>query len=120
MGLVEHWIPDVEVDDNARCNIFLSSFKTSSKLLLILLNQVGSRPGIWSRSLCLTRGLKEGSMLSILEQALSTGYNVGVLNPNTNSVALLGNMKRIPIANSSKGCVDAACHCSCLVYTRFG
>jgi len=38
LGLVEHWIPDAE--EESRCNIFLSSLDVSTKLLLILQNQV--------------------------------------------------------------------------------
>ena len=38
LGLAEHWIPDV--DEEARCNIFLSNIYTANKLLLILQNQV--------------------------------------------------------------------------------
>ena len=38
MGLIEHWIPDVE--DEARCSIFMSNLDHSNKLLMILQNQV--------------------------------------------------------------------------------
>ena len=101
MGLAEHWIPDNE--DEARCNIFMSDLSTSTKLLIILQNQVclfvfyfvncvwlrpqvGSKPGLWSRSLCLTKGLHVGGMITAIERAISAGYAVAVLNPNTNSV----------------------------------
>jgi hypothetical protein len=85
LGLSEHWIPDN--DDEARCNIFMSDLTTSKKLLIILQNQVGSKPGLWSRSLCLTKGVHVGSMLTAIERAISAGYAVAVLNPNTNSVS---------------------------------
>mmetsp|Transcript_26718 Transcript_26718/g.86513 ORF Transcript_26718/g.86513 Transcript_26718/m.86513 type:complete len:229 (+) Transcript_26718:78-764(+) len=98
LGLLEHWIPDA--DDHARCNIFVSNIDTADKLLVILQNQVGSKPGIWSRSLCLSSGLAVGSMLDAIERALDLGYAVAVLNPNTNSVSLPGHKTRIPIANS--------------------
>jgi len=84
LGLAELWIPDNEYE--ARCNIFMSDLNTSTKLLIILQNQVGSKPGLWSRSLCLTRGLHAGSMIAAIEHAVSSGYAVAVLNPNTNSV----------------------------------
>lgn len=62
--------------------------------------QVGSKPGIWSRSLCLSKGLEVGSMINAVECALSAGYAVGILNPNTNSVTLGPGKERIPIVNS--------------------
>jgi hypothetical protein len=86
LGLVEHWIPDS--DDDARCNIFVSDLSAATKLIVILQNQVGSKPGLWSRSLCLMKGLRDGSMLTAIEQALRSGYAIAVLNPNTNSVTL--------------------------------
>jgi len=86
LGLVEHWIPDSE--DEARCNIFTSDLSSSTRLLVILQNQVGSKPGLWSRSLCLTRGLHVGSMLTAIKHAISAGFAVAVLNPNTNSVGI--------------------------------
>mmetsp|Transcript_21890 Transcript_21890/g.68550 ORF Transcript_21890/g.68550 Transcript_21890/m.68550 type:complete len:188 (+) Transcript_21890:44-607(+) len=98
LGLVEHWIPDAE--EEARCNIFVSNLDSPSKLLLILQNQVGSKPGIWSRSLCLTQGLEVGSMLSTIERALNHDFAVVVLNPNTNSVYSIEKSQRIPIPNS--------------------
>ena len=95
-GLVEHWIPDAE--DDARCNIFLTPLDKATKLLVILQNQVGSKPGVWSRSLCLSQGLKAGSMMECIERGLRLGYAVAILNPNTNSVTVGG--ERMPIANS--------------------
>mmetsp|Transcript_5547 Transcript_5547/g.17493 ORF Transcript_5547/g.17493 Transcript_5547/m.17493 type:complete len:614 (-) Transcript_5547:923-2764(-) len=98
LGLLEYWLPDA--DEEARCNIFASDLHHASKLLVILHNQVGSKPGIWSRSLCLSHGLKVGSMIDAIQRALEFGYAVCVLNPNTNSVAIPGSARRIPIANS--------------------
>jgi len=49
-------------------------------------NAVGARPGLWSRSLALSHGLKHGSMLPAVERALAEGYGVIVLNANSNSV----------------------------------
>ena len=58
--------------------------------------QVGSKPGLWSRSLCLMKGLGDGSMLTAIERALSAGYAVAVLNPNANSVgSVLARLGRI-------------------------
>ena len=84
LGLVEHWIPDEAA--SARCNIFISNLTVCTKLLIILQNQVGSKPGLWSRSLCLKKGLQTGSMLKAVEKAISEGYGVAILNPNANSV----------------------------------
>ena len=82
-----------------------SSFYTiryalTGNLLSMFDYKVGSKPGIWSRSLCLSHGLKAGSMLDGIRHALTCGYAVCVLNPNTNSVAIPGSATRIPIANS--------------------
>jgi serum/glucocorticoid-regulated kinase 2 len=98
LGLIEHWIPDVE--EEARCNIFISDLAHSTKLLIILQNQVGSKPGLWSRSLCLAKGLHAGGMLTTIQRALCAGFAVAVLNPNTNSVCCSCDGRRRPIANS--------------------
>jgi len=79
----------------------MSDLTLATKLIIIIQNQVGSRPGVWSRSLCLTRGLHVGGMVTAIERAKSAGFAVAVLNPNTNSVASpQGKYKRQPIANS--------------------
>jgi len=98
LGLMEYWIPDGE--DSARCKIFTSDLTSCTKLLIILQNQVGSKPGLWSRSLCLSRGLHAGSMLTAIERATSAGYAVAVLNPNTNSVGSTLQGHKRPIVNS--------------------
>lgn len=98
LGLIEHWLPDNE--DEARCKIFTSDLSASTKLVIMLQNQVGSKPGIWSRSLCLSQGLHAGSMLDAIERAKSEGYAVAVLNPNTNSVGSMRDGSKMPIANS--------------------
>jgi len=63
-----------------------ADWMTASKLLLIIQNSSGSMLGIFSRSLCLEQGLSKGSMLPYVERAISLGYAVLILRPNTNSV----------------------------------
>ena len=104
MGFAEHFIG---VDDDAKCAIFCSAgWEAAPKLLLVLQNAVGSRPGLWSRSLCVSHGLGAGSMLPCLERALAEGYGVLVLNPNANSCEVApaepgGKPARKPIQDSS-------------------
>ena len=47
-------------------------------------NGSGSLLGIWSRSLCLQKGLRAGSAISYVEEALQAGYEVLLLRPNRN------------------------------------
>lgn len=43
-------------------------------------------PGIWSRSLCVEKGLQVGSMLPFFVKAIQLGIGVIVFNPNVNNV----------------------------------
>ena len=71
MGFAEHFIG---VDDDAKCAIYCSSgWEAAPKVLLVLQNAVGSCPGVWSRSLCISHGLAFGSMIPCLERALGEG-----------------------------------------------
>eukprot|EP00624_Nannochloropsis_granulata_P001196 evm.model.NODE_15513_length_34403_cov_16.618464.2 len=95
--LVQHWIPASEDDTPAKCDILLSrNWETAPKLLVILQNHVGSQLGMWSRSTCMAKGLRAGSMLPFLEQAHEGGYAVIVCNPNLNSVAVDGQKLAVP------------------------
>ena len=101
MGFQCHAIPEVEAE--AKCCIYMSSnWSIAPKLLLILQNQVGSKPGLWSRSLCLSHGLSTGSMLPCLTRALADGFGVVIFNPNANSVPCTdGGPGRSPIEGSA-------------------
>jgi len=89
MGFHEKWIPHEEAE--AKCPIYCTEgWESAPKLLVVIINQVGSQAGLWSRSLCFSHGLKSGSMLEYLQHAIDAGYAVMVLNPNSNSVTLPG------------------------------
>ena len=78
LGLVQEFLPDA--DSTAKCAIFVSEgWESEDKLLLILQNAVGARPGLWSRSLCLSHGLTKGSMLPCVERARAEGMGVVIL-----------------------------------------
>ena len=78
LGLVQEYLPDA--DSAARCAIFVSEgWENDEKLLLVLQNAVGARPGLWSRSLCLSHGLTKGSMLPCVERARAEGMGVVIL-----------------------------------------
>ena len=84
-GFVAVPIPD---EDAAASTTILVSpdWQTASKLLIIIQNASGSLMGIFSRSLCLDKGLSKGSMLEYIQRARSVGYAVMILRPNTNTV----------------------------------
>lgn len=85
--MVEAWIPSD--DTQIKCDILLSrNYETADKLLVLVQNHVGSQMGMWSRSTCLSEGLRKGSMIPILEMAEEKGYGVIILNPNTNSITI--------------------------------
>lgn len=97
-NLVQQWIPP-PCDDGtaARCDILVSAeWQTAAKLLIILQNNVGSQLGVWSRSICVSKGLRAGSTLSFLEKAYEAGYAVVICNPNLNSVTVDGGKVAIP------------------------
>ena len=98
--LVQHWIPAGEEDTPAKCDVLLSrNWETAPKLLVVLQNHVGSQLGMWSRSTCVAKGLRAGSMLPFLEQAHQGGYAVIVCNPNLNSVVVDG--KKLAVSASA-------------------
>lgn len=88
MGFESIPIPDDDSVDIPQTTILASAdWRTKPKLLLILQNQSRSCMGLFSRSTALTEGLSRGSMLPYIERAVSDGYAVLILRPNTNSVA---------------------------------
>lgn len=85
--LRQRWIPSES--SPARCDILLSpNWDSCETLVLVLQNQVGAQPGIWSRSACVSQGLRKGSMLSLLEGCKAAGYGWIIANANCNSVVL--------------------------------
>ena len=68
----------------ARAPIFFSeNYEQKEKLLVIIQGSGrGLKPGIWSRTLCMTEGLNMGSMLPQIQMALHHDYAVIILNPN--------------------------------------
>jgi hypothetical protein len=80
-------IPIPGEDSNPATSILASAdWHTAQKLLLIINNASGSLMGIFSRSLCLEKGLSKGSMLPYIERAISAGYGILILRPNANSI----------------------------------
>lgn len=106
-------IPIPNEDSNPSTSILASpDWMTATKLLLIIQNASGSMMGIFSRSLCLEQGLTKGSMLPYIERAVSAGYGVLILRPNTNSVMheVAGERpKKIPIKGSESPEIHALC-----------
>eukprot|EP01080_Neovahlkampfia_damariscottae_P001721 gene1721-490_t len=72
------------VDTKKTNNIFLSkdALTNENKLLVIIQGSGAVRPGQWARSLCINDSLHTGACLDYIEQAISEGYAVMVLNPN--------------------------------------
>ena len=102
-NLVETWIPSDDVP--AKCDILMSQdWDTAPKLLVLLQNHVGSQIGLWSRSTCLQKGIRKGSMIPFLEHARAEGFAVIICNPNLNSVMVKdkdGNPEKKLIRDSS-------------------
>ena len=71
----------------AQCPIFTSTEFASKECLLFIIQGSGRglEPGIWSRTLCMKKGLSVGSMLPQLNKAKQAGYGVVVTNPNAQS-----------------------------------
>lgn len=91
-GFVPLTIP--QEDATATTTILASpDWQTAKKLLVIIQNASGSLMGIFSRSLCLDKGLSKGSMLNYVKRARDANYAVMILRPNTNSVMTESNQK---------------------------
>ena len=73
--------------------------------------------GIFSRSLCLEKGINKGSMLPYVSRAISSGYAVILMRPNTNSVLVpvedeatpTARFKKVPIPGSESPDIHALC-----------
>ncbi|CAM9932770.1 unnamed protein product, partial [Discosporangium mesarthrocarpum] len=75
-------------------------WRSSHHLLLVVAGGRGSKPGVWSRSACLSLGLGMGSMIPFLATAGREGYGVIVTNPVNNFVVRYEGEK-VPIDGSS-------------------
>ena len=58
------------------------NWKSAQVLVVLVPNQTGCPPGIWSRSLCMEQGLRFGSMLPYIDRAVKRDYAVVVCNPD--------------------------------------
>ena len=67
-------IPVPEEDSEISTSIVASSdWQTNKKLFIIIQNASGSMLGIFSRSLCMDKGLTKGSMLGYIKKARDMG-----------------------------------------------
>jgi hypothetical protein len=98
--LQQRWIPSE--NSPARCDILLSpNWDSCETLVLVLQNQFGAQPGVWSRSACVSQGLRKGSMLSLLQGCKAAGYGWIIANANCNSVVLEKGRGKEPIEGSA-------------------
>ena len=99
LGFEQIAIPLVaDCEECPRSSIFATKGCLSADNLLIIFPSASTLPGIWSRSLCIEKGLQAGmflhfshfigTMLPFFVKALSLGLGVIVLNPNVNSVRI--------------------------------
>ena len=99
LGFEQIAIPLVaDCEECPRSSIFATKGCLSADNLLIIFPSASTMPGIWSRSLCIEKGLQAGrgphfssvlgTMLPFFVKALSLGLGVIVLNPNVNSVRI--------------------------------
>ena len=78
----------VDCENCPRSSIFATKGCLSCDSLLLIIPSSGTMPGIWSRSLCIEKGLQVGTMLPFFVKAAQLGIGVIVFNPNVNSVRL--------------------------------
>lgn len=99
LGFEQIAIPLVaDCEEGPRSSIFATKGCLTADNLLIIFPSASTLPGIWSRSLCIEKGLQAGTnfrarsflgtMLPFFVKALSLGLGVIVLNPNVNSVRI--------------------------------
>lgn len=85
-----------------RSSIFATKGCLSADNLLVIIPSAGTMPGLWSRTLCIEKGLqigggfpctsRLGTMLPFFIKAINTGLGVIVLNPNVNSTKVVFNI----------------------------
>ena len=93
----------VDCEDCPRSSIFATKGCLSCDSLLLLIPSSGTMPGIWSRSLCIEKGLQVGTMLPFFVKAAQLGIGVIVFNPNVNSVRIpspTGGVTKCPIPHN--------------------
>ena len=83
----------------ARSSIFATKGCLSADNLLVITPSAGTMPGLWSRTLCIEKGLQiggsfvcvspPGTMLPFFIKAINMGLGVIVLNPNVNSAKVI-------------------------------
>jgi hypothetical protein len=94
-------IPEEEDPEIPTTSILASAdWETARKLLIIVQNAYNSHLGIFSRSICFDQGLSKGTWLPYIERAVSQGYAVMLLRPNTNSVIRGDPPVKFPIKGS--------------------
>jgi hypothetical protein len=92
-------------DAVASCDIYASSDLGSfANILVLVTNKRDTKPGIWSRGVCVSNGLNEGSMISTIKAAISTGYGLVILNARTNSHTTIA---KVQVAIPEEGEADA-------------
>ena len=93
----------VDCEDCPRSSIFATKGCLSCDSLLLIIPSSGTMPGIWSRSLCIEKGLQVGTMLPFFVKAAQLGIGVIVFNPNVNSVRVpspTGGVTKCPIPHN--------------------
>jgi hypothetical protein len=79
------YIPDESAQ--IKTSILASSdWETNEKLLIIMNSNDCKESCLFSRSYCLDYGLDKGTILPYVEEAISKGYAVMILRPDTNSI----------------------------------
>eukprot|EP00600_Ochromonadales_sp_CCMP1393_P003680 CAMPEP_0174994864 /NCGR_PEP_ID=MMETSP0004_2-20121128/23875_1 /TAXON_ID=420556 /ORGANISM="Ochromonas sp., Strain CCMP1393" /LENGTH=713 /DNA_ID=CAMNT_0016249153 /DNA_START=54 /DNA_END=2195 /DNA_ORIENTATION=+ len=87
-----------EGEDNSTSILASPNWSDATKLLMIVQNSYGSQLGIFSRSICFEQGISKGTWLPYIQRAVSVGYAVLILRPNTNSN--MNGATKIPIKGS--------------------
>lgn len=83
-SMSEYFLPlEEKYASSPKTNIFLSNSIKSPSHLLILIQGAGEvRPGIWSRSVCLTDDIDLGSMIPLVSLASAQNWVTLIMNPN--------------------------------------
>ena len=83
-SMVEYFLPfEEKYASSPKTNIFISNSIASPSHLLILIQGAGEvRPGIWSRSVCLTDDIDLGSMIPLVNLASNHNWVTLIMNPN--------------------------------------
>lgn len=80
-----------------RIPIYCSKYWERNANLVLLISNLKTQPGIWSRTLCIDQGFNQGSMIPYVEKALSNKYAVMIANPYINTYKLTdGSFCKIP------------------------